>query len=376
MKINQKILSRALTAVSGVADKKSPLEIAKNVLIEVKKDVATCRCTDTVTSISVRLPVESEAEWSTTVDAKLIADIAKVMPKNSDVEIENREEELKLILKTGKSSFDLLTLPAIDFPVGKDVSFETINRFDAVSLSSLISKTYFSMGTDTTRPNICSMLLEFEDTNVKSVTTDGHKMTVALCGVEHNAEENKSILVPSRCVQELKKLTGDSTGNVEVCYCDNEILFELSEELNDDGDEIFFEIRSKIVEQEFPPYEKVIPKSFGKTVEFKKSDMIESAKRLLIIVSEKRVGVAKLSLKDNELCLDASGAAHGSAAESIEAICDSEEGFEIGLNIQYLIDACSASTDDVLRLKLSGGLDPAMLEDDSDYKCIIMPMRI
>jgi len=375
MKISQKLLSRIMSTVAGVADKKSTMDVLANVFIDVRDTTTVFRCTDLTTSISVRVPIGSDEQWTTTVDAKLFADIAKVMPKNGDIEINHIPDAAKLVVRSGKSKFDLLTLPAEEFPIGKELQFEPVISLSSSELLDVVSKTSFSMGTDSTRPHICSMLFELEENKIRSVTTDGHRMTIAESATEHSADEKKSLVVPSRCINEVKKMAGESGGEVGIMQCDDELLFEIAEQINDD-DTMYFELKSKVLSQDFPPYEKVLPKQFGKTIEFDKNDMIEAAKRLRIMTAEKKAGIIKLSIGENELELSAAGAALGNASESISATCDALNNFEIGLNIDYLIDACSVSTGENLRIQLNGKLDPSMLEDDSNYKCVIMPMRI
>jgi DNA polymerase-3 subunit beta len=375
LKINQQHLNKVMSAVSNAADRKSTLGIISNVLIDVGKQTTTFRCTNLNQSISARISVESDSEWSTTVDAKLLCDIAKVLPKNKDVTFENVKSKNTLKVSSGKSKFDLQTLPADDFPLNDDPGFVHISSCSASVLSHLINQTVFSMGSDSTRPHICSILFEFDGEKIKCVATDGHKLAVSTVTTEEPCSEKESIVVPARCIHEVKSIVGNSSTTFDILSTRREVVFETSEQLNED-EELFFEIRSNLVEQEFPPYEKIIPNNSDKIAELKKSNLVSAAKRIRTILSDKSSAkIVRLLLSNGELLLSTNGASLGNANESIEAVYEGEE-LEIGFNIDYLVDACLSSTQDIVMLKFTEPLHPALIQDDSNYLCVLMPVRL
>ena len=115
VKINREALLKPLQAVSGIIERRHTLPILSNVLIARNGNQIDFVATDIEIEISARTVVDSEGESrSTTVGAKKLLDILKALPADSDVNLSLTDKRMQV--KSGKSRFNLQTLPAEDFP--------------------------------------------------------------------------------------------------------------------------------------------------------------------------------------------------------------------------------------------------------------------
>ena len=135
-------------------------------------------------------------------------------------------------------------------------------------------------------------------------------------------------------------------------------------------------ITSKLIDGNFPDYEKVIPKDNANIVNLDCLEFSESVDRVSTIFSDKSKSV-RLSLSANKLSLEANSPDTGSASEEIEIIYDKDD-ISIGFNSRYLLDVTSqiGSGDLIMALKDSGSPALISLPDDAESLFVLMPMRV
>ena len=110
-KIDKDELLKPLQTVVGIVERKQPLPILSNVLIEKSKSGIKFVATDLEIQIATQLQLEIDSEiGSVTVSAKKFQEILRVLPEKSSVSLELQEN--KILIKANKSRFSLQTLPA------------------------------------------------------------------------------------------------------------------------------------------------------------------------------------------------------------------------------------------------------------------------
>ena len=112
--IDKDILLKPLHIVTGIVERKQPLPILSNVLIE-KIDSRLCFvATDLEIQITTQLTGinQTGTDAAITVAAKKLQEILKVVPDGSKVTLDIQDSRLQV--KVNKSRFSLQTLPAQD----------------------------------------------------------------------------------------------------------------------------------------------------------------------------------------------------------------------------------------------------------------------
>src|SRR5690606_21155939 len=115
LKTNRETLLKPLQAASGTLARRHTLPILSNVLTEREPARLSFVATDIEIEISASVAVEADGEAkSVTVGARKLLDILRALPEGS--EVARTRTDSRLQVKSGKSRFNLQTLPAEDFP--------------------------------------------------------------------------------------------------------------------------------------------------------------------------------------------------------------------------------------------------------------------
>ncbi|MGP1931478.1 MAG: DNA polymerase III subunit beta, partial [Arsenophonus sp. ET-DL12-MAG3] len=120
--------------------------------------------------------IELSKNGSVTVPARKFFNICRGLPDNSKINV--MFEGNRLIIQSESSRFSLSTLPSSDFPNLDNWQSEVEFEIPQSMLKYLIESTQFSMANQDVRYYLNGMLLETKDDELRTVTTDGHRLSV------------------------------------------------------------------------------------------------------------------------------------------------------------------------------------------------------
>ncbi len=111
---NQALLA-PLQHVTGIVERRHTLPILSNVLIQAHGGSVDFVATDLEVQITAKAALESGgAEGAITVGARKLYDILRSLPEDAEVALDAKES--RMVVRAGKSRFNLQTLAAADFP--------------------------------------------------------------------------------------------------------------------------------------------------------------------------------------------------------------------------------------------------------------------
>ncbi|HSX72328.1 DNA polymerase III subunit beta [Pseudomonas subflava] len=363
--IQREALLKPLQLVAGVVERRQTLPVLSNVLLVVEGQQLSLTGTDLEVELVGRVTLEDSAEpGEITVPARKLMDICKSLP--SDVMIDIRLDEQKLVVKAGRSRFTLSTLPANDFPTVEEGPGSLTFNLVQSKLRRLIDRTSFAMAQQDVRYYLNGMLIEVQTGVLRAVATDGHRL--AMCAMEAAIEntERHQVIVPRKGILELARLLTEQDGEVAIVLGANHIRATTGE----------FTFTSKLVDGKFPDYERVLPRGGDKLVIGDRQALREAFSRTAILSNEKYRGI-RLQLASGQLKIQANNPEQEEAEE--EVVVDYNGGsLEIGFNVSYLLDVLGVMTTEQVRLILSDANSSALVQeagnDDSSY--VVMPMRL
>src|SRR3970282_1221818 len=116
VQLERDALLKPLQAVTGIVEKRHTLPILSNVLIERKQGRLLMVATDLEIQVatSTDLGKEDGEDTSRTVSARKLQDILRSLPEATEATLDVQNNRLQV--RSGKSRFNLQTLPASDFP--------------------------------------------------------------------------------------------------------------------------------------------------------------------------------------------------------------------------------------------------------------------
>jgi len=363
--ISREALIKPLQLVAGVVERRQTLPVLSNILLTAEGDQLSMTGTDLEVELVGRVQLDEPAEaGSVTVPARKLMDICKSLPDESRIELTISGQ--KAIIKSGRSRFSLSTLPAAEFP-NVEESPETLELSMLQSqLRQLIDKTGFSMAQQDVRYYLNGMLLEIANGQLRSVSTDGHRLATCVSDVEADNSLNHQVIVPRKGILELARLLQSGEDPVRLVIGANHIRAHV-------GDFIF---TSKLVDGKFPDYQRVIPRNGDKFMLGDRQELRQVFSRIAILSNEKYRGV-RLTLSNGFLQVMANNPEQEEAEETV-AVDYEGDSLEIGFNVNYLLDVLSILNSDVVRFKLSDQNSSALIEgfDEEGALYVVMPMRM
>ena len=356
-----------------MVERRNTIPILSNVLIEASPDGSVrLMATDLDLQIIEIMPArEVERAGAITVSAHLLFDIARKLPDGSQVSLDAAES--RMIVKAGRSRFQLPTLPRDDFPVIVEGDLPTSFEIPARVLAELIDRTRFAISTEETRYYLNGIFLhvvEEAQPVLKAAATDGHRLARYTIARPEGAEGMPDVIVPRKCVGELRKLLEDVLDTaVLVDLSASKVRFTL-------GGEHGVVLTSKLIDGTFPDYSRVIPTGNDKLLRLDPRSFFEGVDRVATIATEKTRAV-KMALENDKVTLSVTSPENGTAAEEIAAEYRAA-GFEIGFNANYLKDILSQIDGDMVELHLADAGAPTLIrkDDKSAALYVLMPMRV
>ncbi|MBK4988581.1 DNA polymerase III subunit beta [Pseudomonas sp. S36] len=363
--IQREALLKPLQLVAGVVERRQTLPVLSNVLLVVQGQQLSLTGTDLEVELVGRVQLEESAEpGEITVPARKLMDICKSLP--SDVLIDIKVDEQKLLVKAGRSRFTLSTLPANDFPTVEEGPGSLTCNLEQSKLRRLIERTSFAMAQQDVRYYLNGMLLEVSRNTLRAVSTDGHRLALCAMSAPIEQDDRHQVIVPRKGILELARLLTDPEGMVSIVLGQHHIRATTGE----------FTFTSKLVDGKFPDYERVLPKGGDKLVVGDRQALREAFSRTAILSNEKYRGI-RLQLAAGQLKIQANNPEQEEAEEEISVDYEGSS-LEIGFNVSYLLDVLGVMTTEQVRLILSDSNSSALLQeagnDDSSY--VVMPMRL
>jgi DNA polymerase III subunit beta len=357
-------LLRPLQAVSGIVERRQTLPILANVLLEQKDGRLFVTATDLEMQITANSELSGKQDQSVTVGARKLQDLLRALPEESALNVDTAAG--KMTLRAGRSRFNLQTLPAADYPrIGlSQEQIQTI-ALPQREFRGLLKLAEFAMAQQDIRYYLNGMLLVIDKGTLQAVATDGHRLSYASISVP-GSYSRQEVILPRKTVLELGKLLEDSEAPVTIDVLANQVRFRFSN----------VELVSKVVDGKFPDYNRVIPSGHPKQLELSRAELLQALQRAAILSNEKFRGV-RLVLGTDQLKIICTNSEQEEAEEEME-VGYKGEPLDIGFNITYLLDVLHNLSADRVVLALGDANSSALITmpERSDYKYVVMPMRI
>ena len=366
--IERATLLKSLSHVQSVVERRNTIPILSNVLIEASAEGSLkLMATDLDLQIVDRVEAQVETAGATTVPAHTLFDIVRKLPEGSQVSLSAAEG--KMLVVAGRARFNLATLPRDDFPVIAEGELPTKFELPAETLKQIIDKTRFAISTEETRYYLNGIFFHVSDEAqpvLKAAATDGHRLARVTVTRPDGAQGMPDVIVPRKCVGELRKLLDEVDGTVGVSLSASKIRFDLGTAV----------LTSKLIDGTFPDYSRVIPTGNDKLLKLDPQSFMEGVDRVATIASEKTRAV-KMSLEKDKVTLSVTSPENGTAAEEVSGEYSSE-GFDIGFNARYLLDILGQIEGDTVEVHLADAAAPTLIRENDKAPAlyVLMPMRV
>ena len=336
--------------------------------MEAKGDHVSFLATDLEVGLRSKCAATVTKAGSLTLPAKKFFEIVKSL---TDTDIRIAEDKGGVKIAADRFDSRLQTLPREDFPTLPEAGGTPTTALERSAVKEMVAKTQFAITGEDTRYFLNGALFVLKPEEMSLVATDGHRL--ALVSVtrdgkgKNDAAESKAIL-PKKTLGELGRLLSEGEGDIGYERGENHLFFQV-------GDRMLI---SRMIDGQFPAYERVIPKGNDKHIEFERDRLTNAVKRVALLSNERSRAV-KIQIEKGKVDVTSSSPDLGEAKETLP-VEYSGSPMQICFNAQYVLDFLAAVATDVVSLELKDEVSQAVMKpvgaEGYDYTYVIMPMRV
>jgi DNA polymerase-3 subunit beta len=366
-------LLRELQLLQGIVERKITIPVLANVLIEAEGSEIRLVATDLEVGLRSRCEASVARPGTVTIPAKKLFEIVKNLPE-TDIRI----EEDKGSVKVAADRFDsrLATQAAEEFPAVPMGADEYQESLPASGLRQMVKKTHFAITGEDTRYFLNGGLLVLGRDEMSLVATDGHRLALVTVprggdekpGKKKAAEDGVRVILPKKTLGELDRLLAEGAETVQFSRGENHLFFKVGERV----------LISRVIDGQFPAFERVIPKSNDKHIDFER-DKLASAIRRVSLLSNERSRAVKLQIDPGKVRVTSSSPEVGEAEETLMVEYDGPS-LQVCFNAQYMLDFLTNVETEQVVLEFKDDVSQAVMRpvgpEGYDYLYVIMPMRI
>ncbi len=361
----QEELTKALSLASKFVNNKAQLPILGNILFSTSGTKLYLSATNLEMSLSTSIGAKVDEEGEIAIPSRVVLELVGNLGKGQ-ILLNAKKEKLK-IEKDGFFA-DVLGVNTSDFPfIAKNLEGSLIN-FPTEEFLDVLSQIIFAVSEDQSRPVLTGVLFIFDKNKLTLVATDGFRLSMRSMSLKENLPEgfSQKIILPKSSLSELVKI---AAGTKEISFTykkeENQVIFEV-------GDSI---VATRIIEGDFPNFEKIIPKTKNTSINISKEDFLRAVKLSSVFARESSNSI-KLVVKNGSVELYAESSSSGREQNIVEVKSEGPE-IEIIYNFKFLEDFLNSCKGEDVVVEFTDTTSPGVFRDvtRADFLHLIMPVR-
>jgi len=360
----KKDLVEVLTKISKAVAVKPMSPVLGGIYLKVVGDTLELQANNYQLGMSGNVLVNAQDEGGEiVVIGKKFLEVVKVMPDDV-ILIALNDTENCLEISSGSSRYTVAIMAPVDFPKVKQDDEETLFEINAPALKNAINRTVFACSNDDGHPLYTGCLFEIGDEKITVAATNMHRLAVVK-DVFLNAPMSARFIIPAVALRVIAEMLTDEDEPIGIVYSGKSVSFII--------EDIF--IKARLIEGNFPDYNRVIPSETAITATFVTSELRAAVERLLVISRSEKDSKIKFNFKSGSVEISAYSGEFGEGNEFLHADVSGGE-LEICFNAKYFADVLKIFKADDLEIALNGALDPAVVREYSaNYTYVVTPVR-
>jgi DNA polymerase-3 subunit beta len=353
-----------LQRVQGVVGARSAMPILANVLLRTDDGHIELIATNLEIGLRDRVEADVQGGGEACVSARKLYEVVKELPE-APIAV-SADGPDRVTLKVGRSTAQILGMPTDEFPALPEIEKGEGLTLDGPVLRTVLSQTAFAISTDITRQTLGGVLFNHDGAgNLEVVATDGHRLAVRRVTVEGEAAAFREI-VPRKAVGEIRRLLEESDEPVALTFAGKHAALTRGP----------LTLVTRLIEGRYPEYQRAIPGTCKNLVVVDRDLLAHACRRVAVLANEKTNGV-ELDVAPGQLTIATQNPDMGEAREEVPIQLDGE-GTKIGFNARYLLDLLGVMATEQIHIEMNDGKSPSLFSEGegSDYRCVLMPMRL
>ena len=371
MSLLQEELNKGLSVVSRFVSSRPQLPVLANILFSAEKSNKLClSATNMEIGIQYWLGAKVEVEGQVAIPAREINEfVSYLSPGKISLEAK-KKTQIKVISSSGESSFAGMS-PG-EFPKIPSIKKIGASSLPMKGLVEAVNQVGFASAADETRPVLGAINWLFNEKGYRMVATDGYRLSLKDVSQKvkvKSKEETVRFLIPARSLTEVVRLAPDRDEiKVGLTEDDNQVIFLLPD----------LEISSRLIEGNFPDYEKIIPTESKTKATVDKEDFLQAIKVASVFARES-ANIVRFSLKDGKIVISANAPSVGENITEVEAKIEGPN-LDIAFNYRFLLDFLNVIPvkEKGIELSFNESLSPGVFRIPSSpsWLHLVMPVRV
>lgn len=365
-----KVLQQQIAAVSKVINAKNALSILDNFLLEVKGDLLFITGSDQETVMTAKIEISNlENDGKIAVNAKRLMDVVKEV-SNFPLTIEVDDVQGNIDLQFPGGHFEFMGVDAAEYPQSFDTDELTVEMsVPAQVILKGLDYTLFAISTETIRPMMTGVYLDFHENDITFVGSDTHKL-VRYINSEYHPNRETSFILPGKPAGILRSLIGKDTENINILKDEKSAIFSF-------GD---FRLGCRFVKGMYPNYNRVIPVDNPNELTVDRPILLAAMRRVSLFAS-KASSLVKMTLDSNSMRLDSQDLDYSTKANETVACSYDGNPISIGFNAVYMMEVLNNLPGDNIVVKLSDPGRPGLFmpfeqKENEEVLMLQMPMQV
>lgn len=361
MKVNKDdFLKKIISATKFTSSKISSSTLLQGVCLKKDKEKLHFYSTNLSTYYHGFLKNKDSDEFFILVEPKKIIEFISLL-KQGFFDIEVKDNKMIIIQDKTKAVFS--TSNPGDFPF-LSLEKEKKEKMDASFFKKAIPLLSFAASNDETRPVLTGIMFFSNEEKNYLVSTDGFRMS--LFEIEEKLPFSQAI-IPAGFLNEVLRFFNEKEKQINYSFNTEEkiITFYFEEE----------ELTTRIIDGEYPPFERVIPKELKTTIILEKDEFLRNIK-LISVFARELSNIIVFNIKDKNFEM------HPKITDDNKAVTNQEaeikgEDIKIAFNFKFLIDFLTNIHSKKIIIELLRADAPAVFKgEEKNFLHIIMPVRI
>jgi DNA polymerase-3 subunit beta len=370
--ISQAQLAHGLGVVNRAVSARSTLPVLGNILIATDEGRLRLSATNLELGITTWIGAQIEEEGSTTVPARIFADLVTTLP-GEKVSLSLTPRTQTLHVQSGTSNFDIKGISAEEFPPMDSPDLTAGVELNVSDFKEMIQQVSFAASADEARPVLQGVLMEINENKISLAATDGFRISVRSAEISASVTTPVKVIIPARSLSELARIAvnGDETVTMVVPPDRGQAIFHLKDA----------ELTTQLIEGNFPDYQAIIPRSFKTRTVIATAEFLKACRQAEIIAREGN-NVIRLKLQPQEggpgaVEFSTQSEEMGSGEVIVDANIDGPE-LVIAFNVRFVREVLEVIGSPNTVLETNANNTPGMVSpvDSENYKHVIMPMHL
>lgn len=359
-------LRKALYRAQGIVERKTTMPILANVLVTAHKSGVSVTAFDLDIGIVSEHPAEVTKQGAVTLSAKYVFDIVQNLP---EAQLTVRKLQNNYVeITSGNAHFKIVGMAAEEYPKLPKEENAQLVPVSGPTLLEMVKKTSFAISSDETRYILNGVFFEpREGGKVRMVATDGHRLALIERDLVGDFKLKSGVIIPRKGLFELKRLLDEAPdAECHLGFAENSALFKKPG----------ITMVMRLIDGQFPEYQRVIPKEAEKLVTVPKLRFLEGLKRIALLSADKSNAV-RVRVSENQLRITSHNPDLGEAKDDLDVQYSGAE-LTVGFNARYILDVLGVIEPDEVVFELGDEHSPGVLHapGDKSYTAVVMPMRV